>query len=90
MSSSHGEHGDDHPAIDPAGTDVDGDLGYYALRARAIEALLVEKGVCAPEEIQQQVDEMDAKSPSDGARVVARAWTDGQFKARLLADPSGR
>ncbi len=59
MSSSHGEHGDDHSAIDPAG--ADGDLGYYALRAGAIEALLVEKGVCALEEIQQQVDEMDAK-----------------------------
>ena len=89
MSSSHMDHSDDHPAIDHGGTEVDEDMGYYAVRARAIEALLVEKGVCAPEEIQQQVDEMDAKSPSDGARVVARAWSDREFKARLLADPQG-
>jgi len=60
--------------------------GYYARRARAIEALLVAKGVCTPEEVQRTADEMDARSPSDGARVVARAWVDPEFKARLLAD----
>jgi len=60
--------------------------GYYARRARAIEALLVAKGVCTPAEVQRTADEMDARSPADGARVVARAWVDPEFKARLLAD----
>ena len=87
MSSSHLHHGDEHSGTDHPGTVPDGDLGYYATRARAMEALLVEKGVCTPEEVQRQVDEVEAKSPADGARVVARAWIAPDFKARLLADP---
>ena len=39
------------------------------------------------EEVQRQVNLMDARTPADGARVVARAWVDAEFKARLLADP---
>lgn len=65
----------------------DAELGPYAKRAKAIEALLLEKGVCKPGEVQQMVDAIDARSPADGARVVARAWADPEFKARLLADP---
>ncbi len=89
MSSSntpgngHGEHDhDDHP-----GAAHDEELGYYALRARAMEALLVEKGVCSPSEIQDMVDRVEARSPADGARVVARAWADPEYKALLLSDP---
>jgi nitrile hydratase len=80
MSDQHGDHSH-HPGME-------GDMGlsYYAKRARAMEALLIEKGICTPEEVQRQVDEMDAKSPADGARVVAHAWVDPDFKARLLAD----
>ena len=67
---------------------ADGGLSYYARRARAIEALLVEKGICTPAEVRREVERMDARSPADGARVVARAWVDPQFKARLLSDPA--
>ena len=81
MSDQHGDHSH-HP-----GMEEDTGLGYCAKRAKAMEALLVEKGICTPEEVQRQVNEMDAKSPADGARVVARAWVDPEFKARLLADP---
>lgn len=81
MNDQHGDHAH-HP-----GMEGDAELGYYARRARAIEALLIEKGICTPEEVQRQVNDMDAKSPADGARVVARAWVDPEFKARLLADP---
>jgi nitrile hydratase len=81
MSDQHGDHSH-HPGIEG-----DTGLGYYARRARAMEALLVEKGICTPEEVQREVNERDAKSPADGARVVARAWVDPEFKARLLADP---
>ena len=38
-------------------------------------------------DIQRQLDYMETKSPANGARLVARAWTDADFKARLLADP---
>ena len=53
---------------------------------RAIRELLIEKGVLTAEEISAQVDLMDSRSPALGAKVVARAWVDPDFKARLLAD----
>jgi len=90
MTSHHVERGDghgrgpDHPAHSQAANSPE--LGYYARRASAIEALLVDKGICTPEEVQRTADEIDARSPADGARVVARAWVDPEFKARLLAD----
>lgn len=57
-----------------------------ALRSVAIETLLAEKGLLTADEVQRQVDLMDGRTPADGARVVARAWTDPDFKARLLSD----
>ena len=79
--SEHHDVNAPHP-----GTAADSELGYSAQRARAIESLLVEKGVCTGQEVQQEVDRMDGRSPAAGARVVARAWVDPQFKARLSAD----
>ena len=61
-------------------------LSDVALRSMAIESLLAEQGLLAAAEVQRQVDLMDARTPADGARVVARAWTDAGFKARLLSD----
>jgi len=60
---------------------------YPALRAQAIESLLVEKGLISTDAIDALVNlfEQDI-GPLRGARVVARAWTDPAFKARLLAD----
>ena len=82
MSTAHEDHGHAHP-----GLEEDAELGPIARRARAIEALLVEKGVCTAEEIQRAVEINESRSPADGARVVARAWTDPDFKARLLSNP---
>ena len=79
MSVDHGDH--THPGMDT------GELGYYALRVAAIEAVLAEKGVLSSGEVQQNVDAVESRSPSDGARVVARAWTDPDFKERLNSDP---
>ena len=58
----------------------------YAARIRAIEALLVEKGVLTEPEVQDEIDYMEARSPANGAKLVARAWVDPEFRARLLAD----
>ena len=69
------------------GTEDNGDLSYYARRAAAMEVLLVEKGFCTTSEIQSEVRKVEARSPADGARVVAHAWADPYFKERLLADP---
>ncbi len=62
-------------------------MSDVALRSVAIETLLAEKGLLTADEVQRQVNLMDARTPADGARVVARAWVDADFKARLLADP---
>jgi nitrile hydratase len=58
----------------------------YAARIRAIEALLLEKGVLTEPEIQDRISYMEARSPANGARLVARAWSDPEFKTRLLSD----
>ena len=64
-----------------------GEPSPFALRVEAIEALLVDKGVLTRDEIRRLADITAARSPADGARLVARAWVDPAFKARLLANP---
>ena len=58
----------------------------YAARIRAIEALLLEKGVLKEPEVQDRISYMEARSPANGAKLVARAWVDDEFKALLLSD----
>jgi nitrile hydratase len=58
----------------------------YAARIRAIEALLLEKDVLTEPEIQDRISYMEARSPANGAKLVAHAWTDPAFKERLLSD----
>src|SRR3954463_15496948 len=58
-----------------------------ALRVKALESLLVEKGLVDPAALDAMVDAYENKiGPRNGARVVARAWTDPAYKARLMAD----
>jgi nitrile hydratase len=58
-----------------------------ALRAEALEALLVERGVVQPELIDAIVARFERDiGPMNGAKVVARAWSDAGFRERLLAD----
>jgi nitrile hydratase len=52
----------------------------------AVRDLLAAKGIAAPEEIAERVRATDAASPAQGARMVARAWTDSGFRALMLAD----
>jgi nitrile hydratase len=59
---------------------------YYEKRAFAIQSLLIEKGRVTADEIRRAVEDMDMRTPALGAKVVARAWVDPAFKARLLAD----
>jgi nitrile hydratase len=58
-----------------------------AIRVRAIEAILAEKGLIDPKAIDAVVDTYENKiGPRNGAQVVAKAWSDPAYKARLLAD----
>src|SRR5689334_15751840 len=57
------------------------------LRVKALESLLVEKGLVDPAALDALIDTFENKvGPRNGARVVARAWVDPEFKKRLLAD----
>ena len=78
MSASSDEHGHEHPKHE---------LSPQAKRIYAIRDLLLEKGVITDKDIQCQIEYQEARSPANGAKIVARAWVDPEFKARLIADP---
>jgi len=75
------EDGHDHPHEEPRH-----EQSPWAARIRAIEELLEERGVFTKEEVEAQVEYMEARTYENGARIVARAWVDPAFKRRLLSD----
>jgi nitrile hydratase len=81
----HQGHGADHRH--PHQPDIeDRPFEYYQVMAEAVGELLIEKGVLSADELRRAIEDLDARSPALGARVVARAWVDPAFKARLLED----
>ena len=77
----------------PAGSQASGDSTFpvsdaeIAVRAKALESLLVEKGLVSTDAIDKVVSAYETDiGPMLGARVVARAWSDPDFKALLLED----
>jgi len=79
----HAHHDHDHDHQHQA---VPSDV---ALRVKALESLLVEKGLVDRAALDAVVDSYETKiGPRNGARVVARAWVDAAYKKRLLADPT--
>ena len=72
------------------GTDLHGDelVRGQALRAEALESLLIEADVLSSSEVDSYIETWNHRiGPMEGAKVVARAWTDPGFQDRLLADP---
>ncbi len=63
------------------------ELSHWAKRAYAMRDILVEKGVVTENDIRQQAEFTESKTPANGARLVALSWTDPEFKARFMADP---
>ena len=88
MSDHHDhDHDDDHDHDHPG--EHGAPLSGPELRVKALESLLVEKGLVDPAALDQLIDRYETKvGPRNGARVVARAWTDPDFKRRLLEDTS--
>ena len=78
--SDHHEHDHPHAPI------TNGGEPPAAARVRALEELLVERGVISRDDVRRRIDWLVSRSPADGARLVARAWVDPEFKRRLLAD----
>lgn len=72
-------HQDDHDHTEPP-ADIE-------LRVRALESLLQEKGLIDPAALDELIDTYEHKvGPRNGAQVVAKAWSDPEYKRRLLAD----
>jgi nitrile hydratase len=61
-------------------------FAYYELMETSLRELLVEKGLITDQAVNAEVAAMRARTPERGARVVARAWVDEQYKKRLLAN----
>jgi len=81
MMHDHDHDHDAHVSIE------DGrDMRESEKRVRAMQALLIEKGIITADEIRRQEEVLDAVNPAMGAQVVARAWVDTAFKSRLLAN----
>lgn len=76
-------HGHNHPH-DPI--EVTEGAGEYEIMVHAIKELLIEKGVITGADIRKTLEFMDTRGPALGARIIARAWTDPEFKKRLLAN----
>lgn len=78
MSHGHDDHGHDHS-----------ELGEMDLRVRALETVLAQKGYIDPPALDALIDTYQTKiGPRNGARVVAKAWADPQFRAWLQRDAS--
>jgi nitrile hydratase alpha subunit len=60
--------------------------GYYEIMEIAVRELLIERKLIGSDEIRRQIEVLDSRSPALGAKVVARAWVDPEFRARLLAN----
>jgi nitrile hydratase len=73
----------DHPHAEIIET---GRPSYFEVMETAVRELLIAKGLFGPGEIRRQIEVLDSRTPALGAQVVARAWTDPAFRARLLAD----
>jgi nitrile hydratase alpha subunit len=78
MKDSH-DHGH-------AAQELEGPPGYYEIMETAVRELLIEKGHIAAHEIRRQLEVLDSRTPALGAKVIARAWVDEQFRSRLLAN----
>jgi nitrile hydratase len=68
--------------------DDDDARGYYRRLQGAVEELLVLKGIFTTEDVSREVAAMETRSAARGAKMVARAWVDPEYKARMLANGS--
>ena len=81
MSHDHSHDDPDHPHADHS------ELGEMELRVRALETVLAQKGYIDPAALDVLIDTYQSRiGPRNGARVVARAWTDPTYHAWLMRD----
>jgi nitrile hydratase len=81
MSDHDHGHSHDHETIEAGGMP-----GYYELMETSVRELLIEKQIIRADEIRQMLEVMDSRTPAVGAKLVAKAWVDPEFRARLLTN----
>jgi nitrile hydratase len=87
MSDEHGhDHEDGVPHRHPFRPDQDDTLTYWRAMEIALRELLIEKQITSADEVRRHVEEMDDRTPLQGARVVAHAWSDADYRRLLLED----
>jgi hypothetical protein len=84
-SSPADDHDHHHDADDLVVEDEAGNIDAQII-IDALQNLLVRKNLLAPEEVTREIQQIEAPGVHLGAKIVARAWTDPAFKARLLAN----
>ncbi|TMV08289.1 nitrile hydratase subunit alpha [Arenibacterium halophilum] len=85
MTADH-SHSHDHTHPHPVNEDDDMDLTEHEAKFLALKAMLIEQGILDAAEIQARVEVNELKTPHQAARMVARAWVDPAYKARMMAD----
>src|SRR5262245_16820418 len=83
MAAHTHDHHDDHdhtPIVHEA------EPGYFEIMETAFRELMIERQFFGADEIRRQIEVLDSRNPALGGKVVARAWADPEFKARLLKD----
>src|SRR5687768_9093889 len=87
MSGHDHAHHHDHDHDDDLPGAHDAPLSGPALKVKALESLLIDKGLVDPKALDELIDTYENKvGPRNGARVVAKAWVDPAYKQRLLAN----
>ena len=85
MSDHPHDHHSDHDPHAPV-EEVEGPPSEHVLLEIALRELLIEKGLFAAADVTRQIEKMDATTPEQGARLVAKFWTDPAYRQRALAD----
>ena len=87
MSEHAHDHAHDHPHRHPPQPDHPEPASDYQLMGVALNELLIEKGVYTAAELRDRIADIESVEPeTHGARVLAKAWADPDFKQLLLAD----
>jgi nitrile hydratase len=81
---THG-HDHDHDHDRTFQPDIeDSPFTHYQVMAEALGELLIDKGIFSADDLRRQIEHLDTRTPALGADVIARAWTDPDFKAKLM------
>ena len=79
MSNNHQHKHDDHAPIT-----LDETPGYFEILEISVRELMIERGFIGANEVREQIELLDSRSPALGSKLVARAWVDAEFRKLLL------